>query len=1002
VTPLAAADFSNFFREVQGGAEPFPWQTRLVRHVVENGQWPSVLDLPTGSGKTAAIDIAVFHLALEAARGPQRRAPVRVAFVVDRRLVVDDAFLRARRIADRFAIAASGTVTARVAENLRSLSDGGPPLIVRRLRGGIPREDDWARTPAQPTVLCSTVDQIGSRLLFRGYGVSDSMKPVHAGLIGADCLILLDEAHLAEPFRQTLRYVETYRGPRWRAADAAAPWGVSLLTATPGELGADRFALDDEDRFHPLLARRLTAAKPARLVGPAKTRGDAENGSQASEDDAEIVRIYVQIVEEVEKGLAAWPADRGPPAVGVVMNRVARARHVFERLRQIHEGRARTVLLIGPARPLDRDKLADELAEIRTGVGAERRLSAPLIVVATQCIEAGVDIDLDILVTELAPLDSLRQRFGRLNRAGRDIGCHAAIVAAKSVLSPRYDDPVHGSALKPAWDYLVGIARAIRGIPVADFGVSAFELLTGANPIPPEALARKADAPVLLPAHLDLFSQTAPIPAADPEVALYLHGPNRELDSITIVWRADIDPVRSDRGSVLLLLTLVPPRPTEAIELPLWAVRRWLADSTRILNRLADVVGTAPEDEERERAAGAARRAFRWAGDSDRSDWVAASALRPGDMIVVPASYGGLDEFGWNPTAAAAVADLGREAAVPFAARRFAVRVAPGAIGPSVGDDALAAALAGAASQRWEDLRESLRDLELPDRIRGDLERLGRGKPRRRVVPYLDLYGSDGEARPRGVVFAAPSGINIDPHAQEDEEPSTTEDDSAGSLPGYPLSLAQHSRDVEGKAEEFARAAGLPPARVADLLLAGWVHDSGKVDPRFQSWLRYDDPLGPDPSELDEVLAKSGRALPAASRTASRLPANWRHEALSVRLAPLVPRFTEAQDPELVLYLVGTHHGWGRPFFPHLDPDDAKPRESLPPVLGIPAVLPAGAGPQSPGFDWRGLDWPALFERLKARYGVWELARMEAILRLADHRASQEAAQRVAAQEDPA
>src|SRR5690606_16244882 len=77
---LRVDDFSEFFTGIHGHP-PFPWQVRLASQVVADGTWPSLLDLPTASGKTAAIDIAVFHLAMDADRGEQRRAPVRIAFV---------------------------------------------------------------------------------------------------------------------------------------------------------------------------------------------------------------------------------------------------------------------------------------------------------------------------------------------------------------------------------------------------------------------------------------------------------------------------------------------------------------------------------------------------------------------------------------------------------------------------------------------------------------------------------------------------------------------------------------------------------------------------------------------------------------------------------------------------------------------------------------------------------------------------------------------------------
>lgn len=1054
---LAVGDFAEFFREVHGH-NPFPWQAKLMRSVSESrgpdGEvWPRVLDLPTGFGKTAALDIAVFHLALEADRGSKRTAPVRVAFVVDRRLVVDDAFERGRRLAYKLKNAQPGSVTARVAERLRALAgDGNPPLVVRRLRGGIPREDDWARTPSQPTILCSTVDQVGSRLLFRGYGVSDSMKPVHAGLLGADCLILLDEAHLSEPFRQTLRWVKGYRGSSWREDQHAAPWSVALLTATPAEESESSFQASPEDFSDDELRNRWNAPKTARIISLSKTGKAKKQQEDAHADNEQEVTDVGEKhrVEELIRLVTAALQEPGMPTcpvIAVVVNRVARARAIFQRLQDDFPGstaaeepasepRVIPHLLIGPARSVDRDALADCLQPIRTG--ADRTLDHPVVIVATQCIEAGVDIDLDGLITEAAPLDALRQRFGRLNRKGRPITPYAAIVGDAKADN---DDPVYGKAIAHTWGYLLEYpdSPADRETPATvNFGLAAFSDHLGKY-LPAylqehtlafrDLCAPRLDAPVLLPAHLDLLSLTFPIPNANPEVSLYLHGPNRAPDAVTILWRNDVD---ADFPNTADLLLLFPPRTGETIELPVWAVRRWLLQPRDRIAELADISGPIYESDKDQRTKTSGTKIFRWRSVADKSAWIAPNEIGPGDTIVVPTSYGGVDQWGWNPGSREPAADVADQAAKSFAGRRFAVRVAP-QLFTSAGRSDLAAAIARASDARWQDLRDAVLEVVLADcrrlqdsnepvsaaravqlkEVATALERLNEAKGlrqekevgtirmrRNRVELDTEIYGRDDDDAAQGVVFVAPFGLRLEKFGDKDlDSPNTTDDDLAGSFPGYPQSLLEHCEMVEKEVTSFAKMAGLPEDRIADLATAARLHDLGKADPRFQSWLAYGDLWGPNPDKPSEILAKSGHWLPRQARDNSGLPKDWRHEAFSVRLAEHTPRFQEAKDQDLVLWLIGTHHGRGRPLFPHCDPLDAEDRADLPQVMGIPDTLPAGPGPQSLAWNRDGLDWPGLYERLKARYGVWELARMEAILRLADHRASEKAA---AAEEESA
>ena len=66
--PISAESFSAFFQAVWG-YEPFPWQVEFAKRVCA-GAPPGYVTVPTGSGKTACLDCALFALAMQAARPP--------------------------------------------------------------------------------------------------------------------------------------------------------------------------------------------------------------------------------------------------------------------------------------------------------------------------------------------------------------------------------------------------------------------------------------------------------------------------------------------------------------------------------------------------------------------------------------------------------------------------------------------------------------------------------------------------------------------------------------------------------------------------------------------------------------------------------------------------------------------------------------------------------------------------------------------------------------------
>lgn len=981
MSDLLVAHFDDYFAAVHGFL-PFPWQRRLLQRVIEDG-WPAILDLPTGSGKTAAIDIALFHLALEAT-SQQRRAPVRIVLVVNRRTVVDQAYDRAKRIAEALD-KPRVPILQLIRERLVSLSGGKSlghePLEVAVLRGGIARDDDWARSPVQPLVVLSTVDQVGSRLLFRGYGVSRSMRPVHAGLLGNDTLFLLDEVHLAEPFRQTLHAIrQPYRN--WSERRLPDRWQVVSMSATTTLGDPDRFGLDKTDRSHPVLRRRLEARKPARLVEVKVSGSDAMRTEKLAERLAE---------------MAAPPPDLPSAAVAVIVNRVRTAQLVFERVRSLYEQDAKVYLLTGRMRPLDREDVEREV-RARAGAGRRPRTSEdgkPTIVVATQSIEAGADLDFDVLITECASFDALKQRFGRLNRLGDVERCAGAIVMRSDQIGR--EDAVYGPTLSATWSFLARIAEA-RGTEV-DFGVDALtaepdELFT--------LVGQPPNAPVLLPAHLDTWVQTTPVPEPDPDVSLWLHGPQSGEPEVQIVWRADISEAAivqtaQSRESLELLLDRIeicPPLLGEALAVPLSAARRWLADAGD--DRTSDVEGAPRIEEEDELPQ--RRRAVAWRGEEsvivseDR-------AIRPGDTLVVPASYGGLIAHNWAPESREPVADIGDRAAAAYrSGRRTVLRLHPDVWRSNLGIAPPTPAPSGleppappqtdddGAEQDGDRLDGWLKDAAelLPD---GWVSQVVRGfvNPRHRRV--VVLAGGRTPLAPSAGVAAEAAPASYYAIIAQRRSDATTEDE-VSSFTGVEVTLNDHLAGVGSFARDFAERCGLPPEVVAALELAGRWHDIGKADPRFQLILHGGNPFraGIAPAPLAKSAVPSGdRAARLYARKRSGYPDGYRHElmsaALLLRNLPSL-NVSAPLDLDLVLHLVSSHHGWCRPFAPvavDMSPVDVEFTDD---TVRLRARSDHGLERLDSGVSDR-------FFRLVRRYGWFGLAWLEAILRLADHRRSE-------------
>ena len=200
--------FVAFFLRVTG-RKPYRYQVRLatVRHV------PEVLDVPTGLGKTAAIILT--WLWNRNAATPAVNLPRRLIYCLPMRTLV----------AQTARVAKGWIEKAASAGLLRS------DCRVHVLMGG-EQTEEWDLQPEADAVLIGTQDMLLSRLLNRGYGMSRYRWPMQFGLLGNDCLWVMDEVQLMGTGLATTVQVDLFQkstgGPSFRVTSSGCrrPWGL--------------------------------------------------------------------------------------------------------------------------------------------------------------------------------------------------------------------------------------------------------------------------------------------------------------------------------------------------------------------------------------------------------------------------------------------------------------------------------------------------------------------------------------------------------------------------------------------------------------------------------------------------------------------------------------------------------------------------------------------------------------------------------------------------------
>ena len=477
--------YFDFFQLVTGGALPYPFQERIA---LADG-WSPVVEIPTGLGKTEAIVAAYLYRILER----RVREPRLLMYTLPMRSLVEQTIARVTKMTDN--LRTSGRYPVNEIPSVQALLSGDVST-------------DWIEHPELRAIVVSTQDMALSRALNRGYAVSRFKWPMAFGAISNDVLYVVDEVQLHGVGATTAAQLQGL-------CDRFSVFGkhrTVFVSAT-----VDRTRIDTVD--HPLVEQ--TAAHGAVGLG---------------EDDYRHPRV-VQLLNAQKRVASLAATDERSVAEGVlathransltlvIVNTVKRARAVYAAI-TARRGDATTILIHSRFRAAERTSLARRLSELDATPGSDA------IVVATQVVEAGVDISALTLVSDAAPWSSMVQRLGRCNRRGEE-NDRARFLWIDDL------------ALKPA-PYLEDEIAETRALLLTLEGQSASPAALARIKAPQRK--RGSDAVLRAPDLLDLFDTTTDLSGNDVDVSRFIR--DGDESNVFVFWRAmppsKIDPPRRD------------------------------------------------------------------------------------------------------------------------------------------------------------------------------------------------------------------------------------------------------------------------------------------------------------------------------------------------------------------------------------------------------------------------------------------------------------------------